>query len=66
MNVWPGKAVGALRQALAFAQAPAVMSRIQAEAGHMVPGVSLLIPPSTPGWAFLYLQEKVITLDLTG
>lgn len=66
MSVWPEMAVGALRQALAFAQVPAVTSRIQAEAGHMVLGVSLLIPPSAPMWASLYLQEKVIALDLTG
>ena len=58
--------MGALRQALAFAQVPTVMSRIQAEAGHMVLGVSLLILPSTPSRAFLYLQKKVIALDLTG
>lgn len=59
-------AVGALRQALAFDQVPAVMSRVRAEAGHMVLGVSLLIPPFTLTWAFLYLQEKVIALDVTG
>lgn len=50
-------------------QVPAVMSRIQAEAGHMVLGVSLLIPLSTQSWrhgAFLYLCENVIALDLTG
>lgn len=50
-------------------QVPAVMSRIQAEAAHMVLGVSRLIPPSTQSWrrgAFLYLQEKVIALNFTG
>ena len=50
-------------------QVPAVMSRIQAEAGHMVLGVSLLIPLSMQSWrhgAFLYLCENVIALDLTG
>ena len=31
-------------------QVPAVMSRIQAEAGHMVLGVSLLIPLSMQSW----------------
>lgn len=59
-------ALGALCQALAFTQVPAVVSRVPAEAGHMVLGVSLLILPSTPSWAFLYLQEKVIAFDLTG
>lgn len=50
-------------------QVPAVMSRIQAEAGHMVLRVSLLIPLSTKSWrhrAFLYLRENIIALDLTG
>lgn len=40
--------------------------KVQAKAGHMVLGVSLLIPPFTPTWAFLDLQEKVIALDVTG
>lgn len=66
IDEWLEMAVGALCQALAFAQVPAVMSRVQAKAGHMVLGVSLLIPPFTPTWTFLDLQEKVIALDVTG
>lgn len=50
-------------------QGPAVMSRIRAEAGHMVLGISLLLPLSTQGWrcgTFLYLQEQIIALDFRG
>lgn len=59
-------APGAPCQALAFTQVPAVMSRVHGKAGHMALGVSPLMLPSTRSWAFLYLQEKVIALDLTG
>lgn len=49
-------------------QVPAVMSRMQAEASHMVLGVSAhsTLHSELETQAFLYLQGKVIALDLAG